>query len=68
MGGGMEVNRNKWIEEWGAGRENLELNFRFTRRSLAIIGLFGIAVPFLVYKGIVREFDEDAGRPHRKFL
>jgi hypothetical protein len=56
MGGGMEVNKNKWIEEWNAGRENLELNFRFTRRSLAIIGLFGLAVPILVYKGIVREF------------
>ncbi|XP_047055758.1 uncharacterized protein LOC124661916 [Lolium rigidum] len=71
MGGGMEVNRNRWIEEWGADRENLELKFRFTRRSLAIIGIFGLAVPILVYKGIVREFhmqDEDAGRPYRKFL
>uniref|UniRef100_A0A453FIF7 Uncharacterized protein n=1 Tax=Aegilops tauschii subsp. strangulata TaxID=200361 RepID=A0A453FIF7_AEGTS len=71
MGGGMEVNKNRWIEEWNAGRENLELNFRFTRRSLAVIGLFGLAVPILVYKGIVREFhmqDEDAGRPYRKFL
>lgn len=56
MGGGMEVNKNRWIEEWNAGRENLELNFRFTRRSLAVIGLFGLAVPILVYKGIVREF------------
>jgi hypothetical protein len=56
MGGGMEVNRNRWIEEWGADRENLELKFRFTRRSLAIIGIFGLAVPILVYKGIVREF------------
>jgi hypothetical protein len=56
MGGGMEVNKNRWIEEWNAGRENLELNFRWTRRSLALAGLFGLAVPILVYKGIVREF------------
>ncbi|WOL14672.1 hypothetical protein Cni_G23453 [Canna indica] len=71
MGGGMEVNKNRFIEDWSSARENLELNFRWTRRNLAIVGLFGIAVPILVYKGIVREFhmqDEDAGRPYRKFL
>nr|CAB3504243.1 unnamed protein product [Digitaria exilis] len=56
MGGGMEVNKNRWIEEWNAGRENLEFNFRWTRRSLAVVGLFRLAVPILVYKGIVREF------------
>ncbi|RZR74653.1 hypothetical protein BHM03_00040707 [Ensete ventricosum] len=56
MGGGMEVNKNKYIEDWNAARENLELNFRWTRRNLAIVGIFGLAVPILVYKGIVREF------------
>ncbi|OQU91338.1 hypothetical protein SORBI_3001G164350 [Sorghum bicolor] len=48
---------NKWIEERNAGREHLELNFRWTRRSLAVVGFFGLAVPILVYKGIVREFE-----------
>ncbi|XP_062220399.1 uncharacterized protein LOC133919868 isoform X1 [Phragmites australis] len=57
MGGGMEVHKNRWIEEWNAGRENLEFNFRWTRRNLAVVGLFGLAVPILVYKGIVREFN-----------
>ncbi|URD92317.1 hypothetical protein MUK42_01577 [Musa troglodytarum] len=56
MGGGMEVNKNKYIEDWNAARENLEFNFRWTRRNLAIVGIFGLAVPILVYKGIVREF------------
>ncbi|KAM3198726.1 hypothetical protein P3L10_034534 [Capsicum annuum] len=56
MGGGMEYNKNKWIEEWGAARENLEHNFRWSRRNLAIVGIFGIAVPVLIYKGIVKEF------------
>lgn len=56
MGGGMEVNKNKYIEDWNAARENLELNFRWTRRNLAIVGIFGLAIPILVYKGIVREF------------
>ncbi|XP_004240125.1 uncharacterized protein [Solanum lycopersicum] len=71
MGGGMEYNKNKWIEEWGAARENLELNFRWTRRNLAIVGIFGIAIPVLVYKGIVKEFhlhDDEWGRPRTKFV
>ncbi|KAI7989210.1 hypothetical protein LOK49_LG13G00065 [Camellia lanceoleosa] len=67
MGGGMETNKNRFIEEWGSARENLELNFRWTRRNFALVGLFGIAIPILVYKGIHMQ-DEDAGRPHRKFL
>ncbi|KAJ6992737.1 hypothetical protein NC653_015974 [Populus alba x Populus x berolinensis] len=71
MGGGMEANKNKFIEDWGSARETLEQNFRWTRRNFALIGIFGIAVPILVYKGIVKEFnmqDEDAGRPYRKFI
>ncbi|KAL6329788.1 hypothetical protein AAG906_037495 [Vitis piasezkii] len=28
MGGGMEAHKNKFIEDWGAARENLEYNFR----------------------------------------
>nr|GMC61298.1 neuronal acetylcholine receptor subunit alpha-5 [Ipomoea batatas] len=56
MGGGMETNKNKWIEEWGAARENLEHNFRWSRRNFALVGLFGVAIPILVYKGIVKEF------------
>ncbi|KAJ7973694.1 Neuronal acetylcholine receptor subunit alpha [Quillaja saponaria] len=56
MGGGMETNKNRFIEEWGSVRENLEHNFRWSRRNLALVGIFGLAVPILVYKGIVREF------------
>ncbi|KDP41790.1 hypothetical protein JCGZ_26808 [Jatropha curcas] len=56
MGGGMETNKNKFIEDWGAARENLEHNFRWTRRNFALIGLFGIALPIFVYRGIVKEF------------
>ncbi|GMN47110.1 hypothetical protein TIFTF001_016289 [Ficus carica] len=64
MGGGMEANKNKFIEDWGAARETLEHNFRWTRRNLVLVGLFGIAIPIFVYRGIVKEFhmqDEDAG-------
>ena len=62
----MEVHKNRWIEEWNAGRENLEFNFRWTRRSLAVVGLFGLAVPILVYKGIVREFVRTPPVPYRE--
>ncbi|KAG0461061.1 hypothetical protein HPP92_021358 [Vanilla planifolia] len=71
MGGGMGAEKNKFIEEVGSRGENLEYNFRWTRRNLAIVGLFGVAVPILIYKGIVNEFhmqDEDWGRPPRKFI
>ena len=52
----MEAHKNRFIEDWSSARENLEHNFRWTRRNFALVGLFGIAVPLLVYKGIVREF------------
>ncbi|KAI4975350.1 hypothetical protein ZWY2020_048957, partial [Hordeum vulgare] len=35
---------------WNTVRENLELNFRFTRRSLAVISLFGLASPILLMR------------------
>ncbi|KAL5550489.1 hypothetical protein UlMin_000665 [Ulmus minor] len=56
MGGGMETNKNKFIEDWSSVKENLEHNFRWSRRNLALVGLFGIALPIFAYKGIVREF------------
>ncbi|KAK8928520.1 hypothetical protein KSP39_PZI017179 [Platanthera zijinensis] len=75
MAGGMGVNKNKHIEDWNHARENLEYTFRWSRRNLALVGIFGIAVPILIYKGIVNEFvkslhmqDEDWGRPPTKFL
>ncbi|KAG6414255.1 hypothetical protein SASPL_126973 [Salvia splendens] len=56
MGGGMETNKNRWIEDWATNRENLEHHFRWTRRNLALVGIFGVAIPILVYKGVVKEF------------
>ncbi|CAM8954081.1 unnamed protein product [Rhodiola kirilowii] len=56
MGGGLEANKNKFIDDCGSARENLEHNFRWTRRNFALIGIFGIALPVLVYSGIIREF------------
>lgn len=52
----MEANKNRFIEDWSSARENLEHNFRWTRRNFALVGLFGIALPIFIYKGIVKEF------------
>ncbi|KAL5550443.1 hypothetical protein UlMin_000619 [Ulmus minor] len=55
MGGGIWSSA-KFIEDWSSARENLEHNFRWSRRNLALVGLFGIVLPIFVYKGIVCEF------------
>eukprot|EP00897_Mesotaenium_endlicherianum_P001265 jgi/Mesen1/1166/ME000124S00203 len=71
MAGGLDVHKNKFVEEWGARRENLEKAFRFNRKTLPIVLTFGVAVPYLVYKGCIAEFnkqDLDEGRKPRKFL
>ncbi|KAH9531502.1 hypothetical protein CY35_19G041600 [Sphagnum magellanicum] len=71
MAGGMDVHKNRYVEEWAAARENLEKTFRFNRRTLTLATIFGIVVPYVTYRGIVAEFhkqDQLAGRPPRKFL
>tara|TARA_B110000977_G_scaffold32211_1_gene42732 strand:- start:5326 stop:5523 length:198 start_codon:yes stop_codon:yes gene_type:complete len=62
---------NKFIEANGHAREVLEKTFRFTPRNLGIFAVFGIAVPVLIYKGCVHEFqvtDRKYGRPEKKFM
>ncbi|GBG85728.1 hypothetical protein CBR_g40455 [Chara braunii] len=67
----MEYAKNKFIEDWGAARENMEKTFRFNRRSLGLFLLWGIAVPTLVYKSVTNDMSKMAeaqGKPPRKFL
>ena len=56
MAGGLDVHKNKYVEDWGTARENLEKSFRFTRKNVTLALIFGIAVPFITYKGITGEF------------
>ncbi len=56
MAGGMDVHKNRYVEEWAAARENLEKTFRFNRRTLTLATIFGIVVPYVTYRGIVAEF------------
>ena len=55
-GGATDVKQNVFIEAHGTAREVVEKSFRFTPRTLGIIGIFGVAVPMLIYKGCVAEF------------
>ena len=56
MAGGMGATKNKYVEDWGTMRENLEKTFRFNRKTLSLGILFGVVVPVLIYRGSVSEF------------
>ena len=56
MAGGLEAKTNPHVEAWGYSREVVEKTFRFTPRSLALIGLFGIGVPVFIYRSTVKDF------------
>lgn len=69
--GDLPVKPNKYIEEWGTYRENVEYTFRWTAESCTKIAVFAILVPMTIYTIAVKEFDHtDAayGRPKRDFL
>ncbi|KAL8126312.1 hypothetical protein AgCh_013556 [Apium graveolens] len=34
----MKANKNRWIEKWGSGPENLEHNFHWTLHNFALVG------------------------------
>eukprot|EP00740_Mantoniella_antarctica_P024962 CAMPEP_0198678486 /NCGR_PEP_ID=MMETSP1468-20131203/953_1 /TAXON_ID=1461545 /ORGANISM="Mantoniella sp, Strain CCMP1436" /LENGTH=77 /DNA_ID=CAMNT_0044415921 /DNA_START=60 /DNA_END=293 /DNA_ORIENTATION=- len=66
-----DVKQNAFIEANGYAREVVEKTFRLSPKSIGIAAIFGVAVPFLIYKGIVMEFhaaDAFAGRPKKRFF
>jgi hypothetical protein len=70
-GGGLDVHHNKYIEEWATKRENIEKVFKFNRASLSRIAVFGVVIPFVIYKVTVAEFhkvDTLRDRPLKKFM
>ena len=58
-----DVKQNAFIEANGYAREVVEKTFRLSPKSIGIAAIFGVAVPFLIYKGIVMEFVRTP-RPH----
>lgn len=52
----MGVRKNIHIEDWASRRENLEHVFKYSKGNWARLAVWGVAVPFLFYKGICAEF------------
>ena len=56
MAGGLNARTNPFVEAWALKREHIEMTFRWTPKTLAIIALAGVAFPLWVYKAGVYEF------------
>lgn len=49
MAGDLPVKPNKWIEEAGTRRENIEREFKWDGRTLIKIALAAGVAPYLIY-------------------
>ena len=47
--GDLPAKTNKFIEENGTRRENIEKEFKWDARTLSNIGIFAMAVPYVIY-------------------
>lgn len=56
MSGDLPVRENKFVEQWGHMRENLEYKFRWTPKTIRTVLLAGAIFPVLVYRMTVKEF------------
>ena len=50
------IKHNAFIEAHGAAREVVERGFRLNPRSIALVAVFGVFVPTLIYRGCVKDF------------
>lgn len=69
--GNMPRRADPHIEDWAKMREEVEYQFKFDRPTVASLLLWVVAVPVVVYKGIVAEFnhtDDLYKRKRRDFL
>ena len=49
MAGDLPAKTNPHVEAWGLRRELVEHTFRWSPRTLALVGVFGVAVPYAIY-------------------
>jgi len=56
MSGDLPVRENKFVEQWGHMRENLEYKFRWTPKTMRTVLFAGVLFPVLVYRMTVKEF------------
>jgi hypothetical protein len=65
------VKPNQFVELHGHAREVVERTFRFSPRTVGVIAIFGVGVPYLLYRGCVNEFnvaDDKYERERKKFM
>jgi len=55
--GNLPVKSNKYVEDFGARRETIEKEFQWDGQTLRRIGLWGLLVPYGIYRMMVYEFD-----------
>ena len=56
MAGDLPAKTNVHVERWGLNRELVERTFRWSPRTLGLVGLFGVAVPYFIYNTSKLEF------------
>ena len=56
MAGDLPAKTNVHVEKWGLNRELVERTFRWSPRSIALVGAFGIALPYFIYSTSKTEF------------
>ncbi len=49
LAGDLPAKPNKFVEEGGTRRENIELEFKWNARTLTNIALFAGALPYVIY-------------------
>lgn len=55
--GNLPVKPNKYIEDFGARRETIEKEFQWDGQTMRRIGLWGLLVPYGIYRMMLFEFD-----------
>lgn len=66
--GNLPVKSNKYVEDFGARRETIEKEFQWDGQTVRRIALWGVLVPYGIYRMMVYEFDstdEFGSKPKR---
>lgn len=69
--GDLPVKSNKYVEDWNVYRENVELSFKWDKKTITRLVLWAGIAPVVVYTFIGREMDISsrfAGRPEKPVM
>ena len=54
--GNLPVKPNPYVEDWATHRENVEMTFKFDGKTIAILGVAAVTVPYAIYQMCCSEF------------